>query len=277
MTLSYYLGLDVLGTNVVISIILLFGVWRALRASGKSPNDVRRVVMALGCTLFGWLAVALFLGWLGLFRSAANQPFPFIAFAIGIPIVTGALLIRGSRQIGEIVDAVPQSWLVGIQFYRVVGVTFLVLHAAGYLPGIFALPAGYGDAFVGFTALLIALGCARYGSQADRFVFVWNCLGIADLVVAITTGFLSAPSRFQIFSLDAPNLMIGSFPLVMIPIYAVPLSIVLHLASLTKLRRTRRRIEQVSVRAGVDASSPLRQRIRANVGSANGDSSASVR
>jgi hypothetical protein len=54
-------------------------------------------------------------------------------------------------------------------------------------------------------------------------------------VVALATGFLSAPSRFQMFSLDAPDFLIGSFPLVMIPIFAVPLSIVLHLASLTKM------------------------------------------
>jgi hypothetical protein len=58
--------------------------------------------------------------------------------------------------------------------------------------------------------------------------------------VAVVTGFLSAPSRFQLFSLEAPNALIGSFPLVMVPIYAVPLSIVLHLASLTKLRRDQR-------------------------------------
>jgi hypothetical protein len=37
------------------------------------------------------------------------------------------------------------------------------------------------------------------------------------------------------FSLDAPDFLIGSFPLVMIPIFAVPLSIVLHIASLTKM------------------------------------------
>jgi hypothetical protein len=53
----------------------------------------------------------------------------------------------------------------------------------------------------------------------------------------VATGFLSAPSPFQVLSLDAPNLLIDSFPLVMVPIYVVPLSVVLHLASLTKLRQ----------------------------------------
>jgi hypothetical protein len=237
MTLYYYLSIVIIGADVAITTVLLFGVWRALLAAGRPPTDVLGVVLTLGGILFGWLALALFFGWLGIFRSADHQPFPYIALAIGVPIVIGALSIRGSRRVREIVEAVPQSWLVGLQSYRVVGVIFLVLSAAGLLPGIFALPAGYGDAFVGLTALLVASRSVQQHSKSDQFVALWNWFGIADLVVAVTTGFLSAPSRFQIFSLDAPNFLIGSFPLVMIPIYAVPLSIVLHLASLTKLRQ----------------------------------------
>src|ERR1700722_14019830 len=246
MTPSYFLSILLIGADVAITALLLFGVWRALVASGKPATAARNTVLTLGSILFGWLAVALSLGWLGIFRSASNQPVPYIAFAIGIPIVTGALLIRGSRQVREFVHAVPQNWLVGFQFYRVIGVTFLVLQANGLLPGVFALPAGYGDTFVGVTALLVAIGYARYHSKCDPLVFLWNLVGIADLVIAITTGFLSAPSRFQIFSLQAPNLLIGSFPLVLIPIYAVPLSVVLHLASLSKLhQRTAPRRERL--------------------------------
>ena len=130
------------------------------------------------------------------------------------------------------------------QFYRVLGVTFLVLYAAGQLPGIFALPAGWGDVMVGLTALMVGARAAR--SENDQLVTLWNWLGISDLVIAVATGFLSASSRFQIFSLDAPNVLIGSFPLVMIPIFAVPLSIVLHLASLSKIWAAHRSVMKQS-------------------------------
>ena len=79
------------------------------------------------------------------------------------------------------------------------------------------------------------VGARAARSENDQLVTLWNCLGISDLVIALATGFLSSPSRFQIFSLDAANVLIGSFPLVMVPIFAVPLSIVLHLASLSKI------------------------------------------
>jgi hypothetical protein len=140
----WFLSVVIVGANIIIVLLLLLGVRRALLALGNTKVDNVRIVSTLGFVLFGWLALALFLAGQGVFRSALNQPVPYIALAIGIPI----------------------------------------------------------------------------------------------LVVALATGFLSAPSRFQMFSLDAPDFLIGSFPLVMIPIFAVPLSIVRHLASLTKMSLT---------------------------------------
>jgi hypothetical protein len=98
---------------------------------------------------------------------------------------------------------------------------------------------------VGLTALMVGTRAAR--GENGQLVTLWNWLGLSDLVIAMATGFLSAPSRFQIFSLDAPNVLIGSFPLVMIPIFAVPLSIVLHLASLSKISPAHRAVLKQAV------------------------------
>jgi hypothetical protein len=241
MNVSPALSIVILGADVAIATTLLFGARRALLTSGKPPADVRRVISIFGSVLFAWLAATFILGRAGIFRSAVHQPFPYIAIAIFAPIITGALFIRHSKPVRELIDAVPQSWLVGVQVYRVVGVTFLVLHTADLLPSIFALPAGYGDVFIGISAMLVALAYAQNHSQSLQLVTLWNWFGIADLVIASGTGFLSAPSRFQVFAFEAPNTLIGSYPLVMIPIFAVPLSIVLHLASLSRLRQDYRR------------------------------------
>jgi hypothetical protein len=243
----WLLSLLIVGADIIIAFVLLSGVHLALLRLNRTKADRDRTVSILGIVLFGWLGLTLFLGWQGIFRSALNQQVPLIALAIGIPILVGALFIGASKQVREIIEAVPQSQLVAFQFYRVLGVTFLVVYAAGQLPGIFALPAGWGDLIVGLTALIVGARVARRGN--DQLVALWNWLGIIDLLIAVATGFLSAPSRFQIFSLDAPNVLIGSFPLVMIPIFAVPLSIVLHLASLSKIRSAHRSVIKQAVSA----------------------------
>jgi hypothetical protein len=58
-----------------------------------------------------------------------------------------------------------------------------------------------------------------------------------DLVVAVTTGFLTAPSLLQPIEVQPNSEMMSVLPMVLIPVYLVPLSIVLHLASLAKLHR----------------------------------------
>ena len=112
-----------------------------------------------------------------------------------------------------------------------------MLYAGGMLPGLFALPAGLGDVLVAILAPIVALAYARNPSQSTGSVLAWNLLGIADLIVAVATGFATSPSPFQIAAFEAPNELIGTFPLVLIPVYLVPLWIVLHMASLAKLWR----------------------------------------
>jgi hypothetical protein len=80
-------------------------------------------------------------------------------------------------------------------------------------------------------------GYARGVRGRETLVRAWNVFGLLDLVVAIGTGFLTAPSPFQMLSFEAPNELITAFPLVMVPVFAVPLSMLLRAASLIKLGR----------------------------------------
>jgi hypothetical protein len=237
---SWLLSSYLIAANIAIIIVLLFGVRIALLKQGKTRSEVLPIISALGTILFAWFALVFFLAYQEVFSSALNRQVPLIGFAIGIPIIVGAVLMTTLRSFREIIAAVPQSWLVWLQFYRVLGVVFIILYMAGQLPGIFAEPAGYGDVLVGLTALFVGAAEARHLAMRNQLVVLWNCFGLADLAIAITIGFLSTPTRFQMFSFDQPNTLIASFPLVLIPIYAVPLSIVLHLASLSKVAKARR-------------------------------------
>jgi hypothetical protein len=111
----------------------------------------------------------------------------------------------------RLLDAVPQSWLVGLQFYRVLGAIFLVMYAQGRMPAAFALPAGAGDVAVGLLAPILAVAYARGMPRGELLVSGWNLLGLLDLANAITIGFLTSPSPLQVLSLDAPNQLITEY------------------------------------------------------------------
>src|ERR1700740_491507 len=117
------------------------------------------------------------------------------------------------------------------------GLIFLLLNAEGGLPSLFAWPAGNGDVMVGLLAPVVAVANARGVVGRELLVRGWNILGLLDLAVAITTGFLTSPSPLQMFSFDAPNELITAYPLVLVPVFGVPLAVLLHVASLVKLGR----------------------------------------
>ena len=48
---------------------------------------------------------------------------------------------------------------------------------------------------------------------------------------------MTSPGRPHLVALEAPNLLISSYPLVMIPTFAVPLALMLHGLVLWRLRR----------------------------------------
>lgn len=199
----------------------------------EGPGRSAGTYVSLGLAV--WLVLAFAAGNAGLY-VARESAVPTIEVGIMVPIVVaiGAYLaLPGLRQL---VRRVPQEWLVGVQLYRAGGAIFLILWGMGLIPGAFAGPSGIGDVLVGLAAPVVALLYVRYRRRARAAVLWWNIAGLLDLVSALTLGFLTAPSRFQLLALDAPNTLVTQFPLVLIPTFIVPLSILLHLASLARLR-----------------------------------------
>jgi hypothetical protein len=250
MTTPAYVAYIVLGGDLVIIAALLFGLHHALARSGWPVEERASVVQKTSLILIAWYGTALALSWLDFFRGAADR-IPTIGLGIFVPIIIGTIALWRSETLSRIVDAVPQSWLVGVQVYRTIGLIFLILWGAGRLPGDFALPAGIGDVLVGVLAPVVGLVYARGAESGERLVRAWNAFGILDLVVAVGTGFMTSPSPLQLLSFEAPNELISAFPLVMVPVFAVPISILLHLMSLMKLQRTR--VQGTTSRSNVPA------------------------
>ena len=216
-----------------------FAVWRIVGASA-SP----RVRAGLAAFLFGWLGLAFALAPPPA-SVAGRDPFsltPLIPiFALGSFAVAlaGVLL---SPSLRRAVDEASLPGLVGVQVYRVLGVLFLILLSLGQLPGYFAQPAGWGDILVGVTAPLVAFALARRASGARTLAIAWNTVGILDLVVAVGmgTGVLAPYLAPDLGARVPAAAAMGVFPLILVPTFAVPLSVILHVLALRRLWHERR-------------------------------------
>jgi len=235
MPVPVYLSPYILIGTVAIVVTVLVGLHRALKRARWPDQDRRHAVLSIAVLLVGWFSSTLLLSWFEFYRGASSRV-PTIQYGVLIPIIVGVVLAWKWKLLGRVIEAVPQEWIVGVQIYRAMGLIFLLLYAVSRLPGAFALPAGIGDVIVGLLAPLVGIAYARNPAKAAGLVRAWNLFGIVDLIVAVGTGLLTSPSPLQMLSFDAPNELISAFPLVMVPVFLVPLSILLHLTSLKKLR-----------------------------------------
>jgi hypothetical protein len=243
-----YLGLTILAILAIVIYGLTRGLFDALVQAGNERSLSRRKATSLGVGLSLWLFAASLLAWHGWFLVGPHGT-PTIQLALILPMAVAFAWLKLDKTAANALEQIHSHNWVGFQVDRIVGVIFLALLAMGLLPAIFAIPAGLGDIAVGISATLIARRMAAEPGRHGRSALIWNLAGLVDFVVAIGIGFLSAPSRFQLLSLDHPNVMILRFPLVLIPAFLVPISIILHVLSLRDLRRQARQVERPTPRA----------------------------
>jgi hypothetical protein len=235
-----YLTYFVMTGSITAIATLLLGLHRALRRAAWPQKERAKAFWSLSAIIVGWFIVALATSLEGWYGGVARKV-PTIQYGLLIPVLVGVLLFWKWPRLRHALAVVPNEWIIGIQLYRALGVIFLILYSVGRLPGLFALPAGFGDVSVGLLAPLVATAYARSSHGAAGRVRLWNLLGIADLVIAVTMGFLTSPSPLQLASFDRPSVLIAIFPLSLIPVYMVPLSLLLHFASLHHLQSKERR------------------------------------
>ncbi len=236
MATPAYLSYYILGSGIGIVAAVIFGVDLALKRASWPEGERRRMVKATVVALVGWFGIAAVLAYFGAYEGAPGR-LPTIQYGIVLPILIGGFLIWRSPAVSRLIDAVPQQWVVAVQLYRALGVIFLVLYASSKLPALFAWPAGGGDVTIGLLAPVVARAYSRDPQRHSRTVLLWNLFGISDLIVAVGTGFLTSPSPLQLFAFGHPNELISAYPLVMVPTFAVPLAILLHVTSMIKLAK----------------------------------------
>jgi hypothetical protein len=185
----------------------------------------------LTATLIGaWFILSLTASALHVFSTDPSRPPIPLGVAALAPIVLFLLWFATSDAFRQFVLALDPRTLTFLQAWRIAGLTFLALYTYGLLPGRFALPAGWGDIAIGATAPLVA---TRLANPAHRKSFIlWQLLGIADLVTAVTMGTTARVIEPHGIATSPMTVL----PLSLIPTFAVPLLFILHIICIAQAR-----------------------------------------
>ena len=231
--------------RVVVLGLVIAGLWTGLRRSKSTSPGAKLFATGLSVALVAWLVFVWIAATHGWMQGRIGGVVPVLPLFTYVPLAIGLPIVLRSATIGAVLDAIPTWWLVRLQFYRILGMVFIVRWMQGDVPGIFALPAGIGDTLTGVLALFVAFALRTNKPNSRTLGFFWNAFGLLDFVVALSLGTLTATSALQqLLHLHLQsNPFITTYPLAMIPGHAVPFSILLHALSIRQLRRSRANVE----------------------------------
>ncbi|HHB13504.1 MAG TPA: hypothetical protein ENK62_09925 [Chromatiales bacterium] len=202
---------------VVIELLFTSMLLAALRRAGAR----RRTLVLSGGVLVLWLTAAYGLLATGSL-AATGMPRTAFTLAVALPTVGGLLAVFLWRPLRSAVSAMPTRSFLRLQRMRAVFGSLFFFTAA--LPAWFQYVGGLGDVAAGTAALLALAYLRAHPDRERRAVLVGNLPGVLDFVVVMTLGV------FVVLRDHAPD-----FAFNLIPLYVVPLFILLHVFSLRRL------------------------------------------
>lgn len=232
---SYVWGLvltGVIGIPALTSIVLHRGAIMARLGKGRAIAVAGAAATALG----GWILASALLAGAGVYHEPSGQSAPWFGAAFAGTLIALLLATRIPAISRMIADPASPALLALPHTLRIIGVTFLIVMFLGQVPAVFALPAGLGDMATGIAAPFVAMRLAREPRRTAHAVW-FNALGLADLVIALTIGFLAGLGPWQLIDVTPTTEALSLLPLALIPTTAVPLAIALHIVSLARLRK----------------------------------------
>ncbi|GJM16544.1 MAG: hypothetical protein DHS20C13_18710 [Thermodesulfobacteriota bacterium] len=185
----------------------------------------------VSATILIWYVLAILAGGLGL-TSRMTPPLPQIVL-FGL-VVLLLLLYWLSHNFRKWILSVNIKLLVLVHLTRFVGFYFLYLYSQGLLPYDFAVLGGWGDIIVASCALLVILLTPLAGKNGWGIYFVWNFIGLIDILFVVATA-------ARLATVDPQSMSeLLKLPLSLLPTFLVPIIIFTHIIIFIRLRVSRK-------------------------------------
>lgn len=203
---------------IVIEVIFSLMVLNTLKKAGAT----NRAIVILGSIFIVWLASVFMMLSAGFFSATG---IPQLAFTSGIflPVVLGLLVYKLSKPVAAVINNIPVERFLALQHMRAVfGVMFFFTAS---LPVWFQYVGGLGDIAAGIGAFCALRYLHKHPDQIKKANIKGNIIGILDFAIVMILGV------GVVLQAQSPDMMFD-----LIPLYVVPIFILLHIFSLLKLR-----------------------------------------
>lgn len=181
-----------------------------------------------------WVVVQSLMGISGYYKVTDAMP-PRFQFLLLPPLVF--MIVQLSTRRGrEFMDRLNLKVLTIIHTARIpVEIVLYWLSITKAIPQLMTFEGRNFDIIAGLTAPIIyyVVFVRKIGGRST--LLVWNLLGMALVLNIVINGILSAPTRFQQFAFDQPNIAVLHFPFLLLPACIVPLILFSHIVSIRKL------------------------------------------
>ncbi|MEO0789971.1 MAG: hypothetical protein AAFY36_14990 [Bacteroidota bacterium] len=187
------------------------------------------MIIAIYLSYFVGISIAERYGWF----SENTFPAKIILFAT-IPY---AILLFGfvwnSRPFQALSERLTTADFVEVHLFRVVGGFFIVLVLLETLPAWFGIIAGVGDLMAALGSIWVSRSLKRDDPNAKKWAKIWNSFGLIDILfTAVAANVLT---KLALENGGNGVAVLAQFPFLLIPAFAPPTIIFLHLIIYKKL------------------------------------------
>ncbi len=197
----------------------------------KATTQNSKTVVLL---IFIWITLQGVLSFNGFYLITDTIPPRFILMAV--PPMLFILFLFISKKGKKFVDSLDTKTLTVLHIIRIpVEIILWLLFVHKAIPEIMTFEGRNFDILAGLSAPFIYYFGYLRKSLSNSTLIIWNILCIGLLVNIVVHAILSAPSNFQQFAFNQPNIAILNFPLVWLPSCVVPLVFLSHFASIRSL------------------------------------------
>jgi hypothetical protein len=223
----------VFGLTTILTLLLFYWTIR-----NSSKESVRNKANFIFIGFVFWLVIQAVLTLGNIYNTDTNSIPPKIFLFGVLPNVVMIVSLFLNKNGKAFIDSLPLSNMTFLNVVRIpveIVLFWLFIHKA--IPELMTFEGRNFDIFAGISAPIILYFGLVKKVLNQKIILVWHVICLLLLLNIVLSALLSAPSPFQQFAFDQPNIGILYFPFSWLPTFIVPVVLFGHLAAIRQLTK----------------------------------------